>query len=589
MKGRLPLCLTMLFFAVILSNHAHAAESVAISYSDVPPSHWAYAAITEMTSRGMFNGTSVSANGQAYFSPNSDMTRAQFVAVLTRYLYGDELAQMPAGDTWYANNYMTALRHGLLTSEELTGGDLSASCSRQEMSMLLVRAAYTGSGEVAGLLIPISNIPDYSKVDPYYKTYVLQAYSMGFLGGVDKKGTFNPEGHLTRAQAATVIYRLLDPSARVEIRFEEAASFTWENGTSYVGEIKDGEANGYGKMVFPSIGTYVGYFVNGNREGLGTFTWLQGDSYVGYWSNDKMNGAGTYTFSDGYAIRGIWQNNQISADAIYMSPSSLVTTVGATEQIVALVEPEKITEVIEWTSSGDAVSISGSGNLCTIVAKAAGSAIVTARTASGKTTACAVTVNEKIVLAKQIRLNYGDYTAISGGEFQLTAEVAPSDAANGKITWSTSDSNVASVSVSGAVTAKMPGVAIISAKTESGLIATCYVVVENLHNDSWSGSWNVYEATSAGEKATATICGTCLINAGNMTASLSMQPYTGKYIDLNPEADSVMSGLFETGTYAYELTFTSIHDNLIVMEVKEIMDSDYSGDTIRINYYALER
>lgn len=590
MKKRFfAVCMMLLITTTLIATGVLSANgSSSPCYSDVPESHWAYSAIMEMTRRGLFYGTSVAADGSAVFSPNAEMTRAQFVAVLTRYLYGNELSEMPSAETWYANNYVAALRHGLLTSEEFDNGNLAVSCSRQEMSMLLVRAAYAGAGETIDKLVPISSIPDYSKIDPYYQAYVRQAFSMGFLAGVDRKGTFAPEGYLTRAQAAMVIYRLLDPSARVEARFAEADSFTWENGISYVGEIKNGEANGYGRMVFPDIGSYVGYFVNGKREGLGTFSWLVGDTYVGFWNNDKMTGSGTYTFSDGYVIRGIWQDNRIAADSLSMSPSTIVTTVGAVEQIVAKVEPEQITEVIEWASVGSAISISGKSNLCEITAIAPGNATVIAKTGSGKSTYCEVTVSESFVPLKQIKLNYGDYKANVGDTFQLIADISPLNASDSKITWSSSDIQVASVSDSGYVTVNRPGLAVISAKAESGLIATCYVVVDSPSDTIWNTTWNVYNATASGNKLHTSSVGTCTFSTATMTARLSMQPYAGKYIDLNPINNYSMSGLFETEDEAYELTFTAIRDDLLVLEVKRIRDGNYS-DSVDVDYFALER
>ncbi len=500
------------------------------------------------------------------------------------------MKEMSPGDTWYSNNYLLALQFGLLTSDELDGGELTSACTRQEMAMLLVRAAYQGAAETADSLVSSNAIPDYDAIHEYYRQYVLQAYSMGFLAGVDSIGTFQPGGQLTRAQAATVIYRLLDPSARMEISRTGEESYSWRDGTTYAGQIQNGEANGYGKMIFPNIGTYIGYFVNGRREGLGTFRWDVGDTYVGFWSNDKMTGTGTYTFSDGYAIRGLWQDNHISADSLYMSPSSLVIAEGATEQIVALVEPEQITEIIEWNSDNtEIVSVTGVGNLCVVTAQSVGTATVTAKTASGKSTICAVSVIKPSTQLRQIQLNYGDYTAKIGNVIQLEAELTPSNATNSSLTWSSSNPSVASVSSSGVVNANTRGTAIISCKAASGLIASCHFIVEDLPYEMWSDAWTVYASTAGGIKTGSSDLGTCRLNVANMTAYFTMSPFTGKYIDLNPRNSYEMSGLLEAGTNSYELTFTSIRDALIVLEVKAITDSNSSSDSVVVNYYALKR
>ena len=194
------------------------------------------------------------------------------------------------------------------------------------------------------------------------------------------------------------------------------------------------------------------------------------------------------------------------------------------------------------------------------------------------------------MLLRQIQLNYGDYTVNIGNTFQLKADILPKGATNGTITWSSSNTNVAIVSSSGTVTARSSGNAIISAKAESGLIATCYVIVEDPFSTMWNASWNIYRAAASGRKSSTYSVGTCQIDTADMTASISMSPYTGKLIDLNPINEYTLTGLFETTTYAYEITFTSISDAQIIAEIKRISDSTYSGsDVVTTDYYILER
>ena len=159
---------------------------------------------------------------------------------------------------------------------------------------------------------------------------------MGLLVGIDEKGTFNPDGVLNRAQAATAIYRLIDPSTRAVID-DDQISFEWKNGITYEGGYKNGEADGYGTMFFPEIGTYTGSFSHGRREGTGTFNWIVGDSYTGMWNNDKMCGEGKYTFADGTVIDGTWNNNRIVLETFYMEPSSLNISINSSASIAAIV------------------------------------------------------------------------------------------------------------------------------------------------------------------------------------------------------------------------------------------------------------
>lgn len=193
--------------AASLSVPALAAD---LTFSDVPSNHWAAQPIMEMTEQGLFSGTTAPVNGVGTFAPDATMTRGAFLTVLTRWLFGDELDTMSAvpGAPWWQNNYTLALQNGLLKDKEL-GGDLDKAMSRQEMAVVLARAAQ-GLGLEPDTLVSESAIPDWYSIGEGYREGVRFSYSMGFIGGTDSNGTFNPNGTLTRAQAATVVYRLLE-------------------------------------------------------------------------------------------------------------------------------------------------------------------------------------------------------------------------------------------------------------------------------------------------------------------------------------------------------------------------------------------
>ncbi len=87
-----------------------------------------------------------------------------------------------------------------------------------------------------------------------------------------------------------------------------------------------------------------------------------------------------------------------------------------------------------------------------------------------------VTVNPLRV--SSVSLNKSSLSLTVGQSQLLTASVSPSNATNRAVTWSSSNSSVASVS-GGAVTARNPGTAIITA-TADGKSASCQVVVKGI-------------------------------------------------------------------------------------------------------------
>ncbi len=80
----------------------------------------------------------------------------------------------------------------------------------------------------------------------------------------------------------------------------------------YIGEFKDDERNGNGKLVWKSGEVYEGEFVDGLRSGNGTNFYARGEKYEGQWINDKLNGFGKQTFardSNGDSYIGEFKDN----------------------------------------------------------------------------------------------------------------------------------------------------------------------------------------------------------------------------------------------------------------------------------------
>ena len=86
----------------------------------------------------------------------------------------------------------------------------------------------------------------------------------------------------------------------------------------------------------------------------------------------------------------------------------------------------------------------------------------------------------QVVKVESVSLNSTSMTMVEGDSQSLTATVSPSNADNKKVSWSSSNSSVASVDDRGTVTAIAPGTATITAKTEDGgKTATCSVTVNS--------------------------------------------------------------------------------------------------------------
>ena len=87
-------------------------------------------------------------------------------------------------------------------------------------------------------------------------------------------------------------------------------TYIYADGEKYLGQFKDGKANGQGTNTWTNGDKYVGQFINDNRTGQGTYTFANGDKYVGQFTDNKLNGQGTYTFADGRTYVGQWKDSK---------------------------------------------------------------------------------------------------------------------------------------------------------------------------------------------------------------------------------------------------------------------------------------
>ena len=312
MKKTISLLLSIIL-VVALTIPTMAADVT--SFSDVPTAHWAYSPIKAMANLGIINGTSdPDTNGIATYSPDDTMTKGQFIAIITRYFYEDELKSMgPTDGPWYANNFAVALEQGIIKKSEFTLENMEQECNRQEMSMFMVRALEEAKGETVDELVPTSRIPDYSTIGTYYQTFVRQSYSMGLLAGIDDNGTFAPRQNMNRAQAATVLYRMIEPSTRLEVDFTPRAPASTGTQTWVEGEPHDMPHKG--DIVTKADGTQVvldyGYGnILGAGQGVDIYTgWVNPGSSCPFASDGKVYNA------SGFADMTIVEKDPITGEA----------------------------------------------------------------------------------------------------------------------------------------------------------------------------------------------------------------------------------------------------------------------------------
>jgi uncharacterized protein YjdB len=164
-----------------------------------------------------------------------------------------------------------------------------------------------------------------------------------------------------------------------------------------------------------------------------------------------------------------------------LSVSSKTLTIfkDKTARISVSVSPSNATDsTVAWSSSNENVATVENGK---VTAKGKGTAIITCATKDGSnlTASCKVTVRQAVT---GIKLSKSKATILKGKTCSIKATVAPSDAYNKNVTWTSSNKKVATVSSSGKVTAIAAGTANITCKAKdgSGVKVVCKVTVKQL-------------------------------------------------------------------------------------------------------------
>ncbi len=173
-------------------------------------------------------------------------------------------------------------------------------------------------------------------------------------------------------------------------------------------------------------------------------------------------------------VNGKTLSCKVTVKAPALSEKKVTLEVGQTKKIK--LNGSKIQSVSSNKKSVATIAKNG-----TITAKAVGSCKLTIKGKNKKKYTCNVTVVRKTISVSSVSLDRTSASLVVGEVFGLKASVAPADADNKAIVWSSSNSSVATVK-DGTVTAVGAGSAIITAQAAdgSGRSASCTVSVRQL-------------------------------------------------------------------------------------------------------------
>ncbi|WAA09698.1 S8 family serine peptidase [Fervidibacillus albus] len=179
------------------------------SFDDVKD-HWAKDEVEVLASRMITNGQS-----ETEFNPEGKVTRAEFAVLLARALklptesYEGIFTDVSEDLDWAYSGIEAAYRAGIVkgvSEEEFAPNE---EITREQMAVMIIRAIEYANSELLDGLDTSKAFADEDQISSYALEDVRQAASLGIVEGRGQN-KFEPKEDATRAEAAVMIYRLLD-------------------------------------------------------------------------------------------------------------------------------------------------------------------------------------------------------------------------------------------------------------------------------------------------------------------------------------------------------------------------------------------
>lgn len=194
-----------------LDNFKKALYYQSETFTDIAASDWYYANVATVYEYQLMNGT-----GSKTFSPNGNMTIAEAVTVAVRicsiYYSGSLPYFEEEGMYWYSVYVDLAKDFEIVTSDY---PNYNVPATRAQFAEILSKSINQLDFDEINW-IDDGAIPDVL-MNAEYADAVYMLYRAGVLTGTDNSGTFKPNSTITRAEAAAIITRIVDPSLRKTI------------------------------------------------------------------------------------------------------------------------------------------------------------------------------------------------------------------------------------------------------------------------------------------------------------------------------------------------------------------------------------
>ncbi|HWQ77313.1 MAG TPA: S-layer homology domain-containing protein [Anaerovoracaceae bacterium] len=180
-------------------------------FNDVTGNYsWAVQYVDSLYPSGVLTGT-LNANGTRSFNPSSNITRGDFMLILSRALNltsgsgTSGFSDVPSGSYYY--EAITAAKALGIAQGTNNRFNPTATITREDAMVLTMRAmSVSGMGYVPGDTSTLSSFNDQNMISNYARDAIATLVKSGIITGSNNQ--INPKYNITRAEAAAVIYRV---------------------------------------------------------------------------------------------------------------------------------------------------------------------------------------------------------------------------------------------------------------------------------------------------------------------------------------------------------------------------------------------
>jgi endo-1,4-beta-xylanase len=189
-----------------ITTDTDAPQYIRGEFTDLDQASWAATAINYLANHGIVSG-----RDSVTFAPNDNITRAEFAKIVVGAFGIDTGATAyfsdVASDAWYAPYVGACYAEGIITGYEDGTFKPDALVSRQEMAVMVKRAADVCNVALESINEKI-DFEDEGSIADYAKDAVSSLQQAGVINGMTAT-EFAPSETATRAQAAKILYGLI--------------------------------------------------------------------------------------------------------------------------------------------------------------------------------------------------------------------------------------------------------------------------------------------------------------------------------------------------------------------------------------------